>query len=983
MKFYIQYFTVHSLFRIFILGLIVSFSCAFAQTPNTGNITGIVIDSETGQPVIGANVMIEGTFRGAAADMEGKFNIQNVEPGSYTIIISSIAHARLIVTDVVVGAGQIATINGILIPAAIQTEEVVVEAKALRNTEASLLKSRQKSIAVSDAISAEEISRSGSGDAASAMTKVTGASVVGGKYVFIRGLGDRYSMTTLNGAELPSADPDKKSFQLDLIPSNMLDNINIIKSFTPDKAGTFTGGMVDVSLKTYPEELTFQINSSVGYNSIATGNENFILGNSGKNDWLGLDDGTRALPDILKNTTADMRVRRGMSVDEALWIDEISRSFNTSMVPVASEAPVNSSFGISQGNTVYLDQSRNQSVGYFGSISWGQNYSFIENGETGRYKLVGGFNDAEALVPNFVGMDTRGTREINWGSIANIAYRNARLGQIKFSYMRTQVSESEGRSLVGYRHTDRTAPGSTKEFSTNTVSWIERSLDTYQLDGKHLIPFLNNAELDWKISQSTNEQLEPDQRFFFNVRIPQSDSTIIYQFDSANSIPIARYYRELSEDNISTQINLSLPFMQWNRQQSRVTLGFASTNVDRSYNQRRFDYVTNTQLNDFSDGYTLDHEALFNAVGIIDSTTRPDRPDRWFRGGLYINEAIDSSFFFTGDLNTFAYYSMIDIPLFNRLRFIGGARYESTLMNSRTQKSSDEPGRLDDLDILPSVNLIYGLQDNMNVRAAYSRTIARPTFRELAPYENFEFVGDFIFRGNANLKRTLITNYDLRWEWFINPGEIVAISGFFKKFTNPIERKFIRIGGSGDDYKIGVENVSQGRLYGTELEIRKSFDFISDKLSDLKIVSNLTLVYSEVDLPQDDYELKLIAGDSSAAKTRPFPGQSPYLFNINLIYDKYSSNTSIGIYYNIFGDRLFITGRDGTPDVFERGYGSLDVKASQGVFHNFMISFTARNLLNPAQEYSYTLKNELVNKDFIYQSYKKGVSYSLSITYKL
>jgi len=982
MKFFKQMATVSMSIRLLTIILITAIA-VMAQSAGKGKIFGSVVDSETGQPIIGANVYLEDTSLGAASDLDGNFAIFNVPAESYTLVVSVVGYAETKINNVKILNNKITKLDISITPEILTTEVVVVEAKAVQNTEASLLKSRQKSIAVSDAISAEEISRSGSGDAASAMTKVTGASVVGGKYVFIRGLGDRYSMTTLNGAELPSADPDKKSFQLDLIPSNMLDNINTIKSFTPDKSGTFTGGIVDVSLKTYPEELTFQINSAVGYNSIATGNENFILGNSGKNDWLGLDDGTRELPEILKNTSADLRVRRGMSVEEALWIDEISRSFNTSMVPVASEAPVNSSFGISLGNTVYLNQSRKQSIGYFGSITWGQSYSFIENGEIGRYKLVGGFNDAEALVPNFVGSDTRGTREIHWGSIANIAYRNNRFGQVKFSYMHTQVSEAEGRSLVGYRHTDRTAPGSTREFSTNTVSWIERSLDTYQLDGEHLIPFLTNVALDWKISQSSNEQLEPDQRFFFNVQIPQKDSTIIYQFDSANSIPISRYYRDLSEDNFSTQINLSLPFRQWNRLQSKVKLGFASTNVDRSYNQRRFDYVATTQLNAFSDGYTLDHEALFNAVGIIDSTTQPDRPDRWFRGGLYINEAIDSSYFFTGDMQTIAYYSMIDIPLFNRLRFIGGARYESTLMNSRTQKSSDVPGRLDDQDILPSINLIYGIQDNMNFRAVYSRTIARPTFRELAPYENFEFVGDFIFRGNANLKRTLITNYDLRWEWFLNPGEIIAISGFYKKFTNPIERKFIRIGGSGDDYKIGIENVSEGRLYGTELEIRKSFDFISDKLSDLKIGSNLTLVDGVVDLPQDDYELKLIAGDSSASKTRPFPGQSPYLFNINLTYDQYSSHTSFGIYYNIFGDRLFITGRDGTPDVFERGYGSLDVKASQGVFNNFIISFTARNLLNPAQEYSYTLKNELVNKDFIYQSYKKGISYSLSITYNL
>jgi len=654
------------------------------------------------------------------------------------------------------------------------------------------------------------------------------------------------------------------------------------------------------------------------------------------------------------------------------------------MVPVSANAPVNSSFGISLGNTNYLGESNQQSIGYFASLTWGQSYSFIENGQTGRYKLVGQFNDAEALVPEFEGQDTKGTREVNWGSIANIAYKHADLGQIKFSYMHTQSAESEGRSLVGFRATDRTAPGSTKGFSTNTVSWIERTLDTYQLDGEHALPFLNNTILDWKLSKAENNQIEPDRRYFFNVFIPQPDSTTVFQFDAANGLPISRYFRDLTEDNISTQINLSIPFKQWSGAQSKLKFGFASTDVSREYNQRRFDYIgSSTQLNNFSDGYTIDYDSLFTNVGIVDSVSQPTRPDRWFRSGLYIDEAIDSSYFFTGDMQTMAYYAMVDMPLLSRLRFIGGARIEQTKMNSRTENSQDLPGKLDNSDVLPSVNLVYSLSDNMNLRAAFSKTIARPTFRELAPYENFEFVGDFRFKGNADLQRTLITNYDLRWEWFLNPGEIIGVSGFYKRFLNPIERKFLVAGASGDDYKIGVENVDVGRVYGLELEARKSLAFISEKLSDLKIGSNLSLVRAEVDIPKDDYELKLFAGDSSASKTRPFQGQSPYLFNINLMYDKYSSNTSIGIFYNIFGDRLFITGRYGTPDVFEKGYGSLDFKASQGLFGKFSLAFAAKNLLNPSQKFTYTLKNDLVNKEFIYQSYKKGITFSLSINYKI
>ncbi|MCB0284561.1 MAG: TonB-dependent receptor, partial [Calditrichaeota bacterium] len=806
-----------------------------------------------------------------------------------------------------------------------------------------------------------------------------------GKYVYIRGLGERYSATTLNGAELPSADPDKKSFQLDLIPSNMLDNINTIKTFTPDKPGTFTGGLVDVSLKSYPEQLTFQVNSSVGYNSITTGNDNFILSNTGGSDWLGFDDGTRDIPGSLKNTSGDVSVSRGMSVEEALQVDKIAKSFNNAMLPVSANAPLNSSFGISLGNSIFLDKDNQQSIGYFGSLTWGQNYSFIDNGTTGRYKLVGGFNDAEALVPEFTGKDTKGSREINWGSIANLAYKNATLGQFKFSYMHTQSAEATGRSLIGYRATDRTAPGSTKNFETSTVSWVERSLNTFQLDGEHQLGFLNGAVLDWKLANSTNKQLEPDQRYFFNVSIPQPDSSIIYQFDGANGLPISRYYRDLEEDNFSTQVNLGISFKQWTGLQSKFKIGFASTDVNRSYNQRRFDYVKQGtwSLNDYNTGSYLDTKSLFNAVGIYDSTN--SRVDRWFGdlsgGSFIVDEAIDSSYYFNGDMQTVAYYAMVDLPLVERLRFIGGARVEDTKMNSQTKNSLDEKGHLDNTDVLPSANLVYSLQENMNLRAAYSQTVARPTFRELAPYENFEFVGDFIFKGNANLKRTLITNYDVRWEWFLNPGEIIAISGFYKDFKNPIERKFIR--GSGDDYKISVENVDQGRVYGLEFEARKSLAFITESLSDFKIGTNLSLVNAEVDIPENDLLLKVQAGDSSASKTRSFPGQSPYIFNLNLTYDHYNSNTSVGFFYNVFGDRLAITGRDGTPDVFERGFSTLDFKASKGLTENVSLSFAAKNLLNPAQEFSYKLKNDLVNKEFIYQSYKRGISYSLSLSYKL
>jgi hypothetical protein len=252
------------------------FASSNITAQNNGKIVGKVIDGELGDGLYGVNVILEGTTIGAASDLEGRYIIEKVPVGKYNIKFSSIGFTTKIVTDVEVKEGQSPNIEITLMPESIQTDEVVITAKAVEDSEAGLLIKRQKSSSISDAISAEAISRAGSGNAADAVTKITGASVVGGKYVYVRGLGDRYSATQLNGAELPSADPDTKSFNLDLFPSNLLDNLVTIKSFTPDKPGSFSGGLVDVATKNYPENFTFNFSASSSYNSNASLNDNFV-----------------------------------------------------------------------------------------------------------------------------------------------------------------------------------------------------------------------------------------------------------------------------------------------------------------------------------------------------------------------------------------------------------------------------------------------------------------------------------------------------------------------------------------------------------------------------------------------------------------------------------------------------------------------------------------------------------------------------------
>ncbi len=657
--------------------VLISFTDSSSFAQDVGNVSGVVVDNEFGDGLIGANVFIQGSTRGAASDIHGAYLITDVPVGTYTVTFSMIGFQKQTISGVEIKSGETIKIDVVLGTETYETDEVIIAAKSLTNTEASLLTKRQKSTSVSDAISAEEISKSGSGDAASAMNKVTGASVVGGKYVYIRGLGERYSSTMLNGAELPSADPDKKSFQLDLIPGNMLDNINTIKTFTPDKPGSFTGGLVDVTLKSYPEKLSVNFNSSVGYNSIATGNSKFIMGNSGGSDYLGFDDGTRELPNTLNNGNIDIpRTSTVKTQEEALYLDGIAKSFNNVMAPVSANANVNSSFSLSVGNSMPLDEKNNNSIGYFGSFSWGQNYSMVDNGEIGRYKLVGSLNDVTGLEAEFKGNDTKGSMTVDWGAIANVAYKNSSIGELKFSYMRTQSANSIGRYMVGVRDRDRSTASSTTTFETRTISWTERALDNYQFEGEHAISSLGDLKLDWKASYAINQQDEPDQRYFFNIFKINDDGSKTYAFDGANSQPISRYFRDLEETNFSTQLNLSMPFGIWDNHQAKLKTGIFTSKVDRAYNQYRFDYETNRIS--YGD-YNGDIGALFSDVGIIDSLSSPDRPSRWF--GLTLdNQAIkDSTNYFRGDSEIFASYLMVDLPITNKLRFIGGARLETTL----------------------------------------------------------------------------------------------------------------------------------------------------------------------------------------------------------------------------------------------------------------------------------------------------------------
>jgi TonB-dependent receptor len=332
---------------------------------------------------------------------------------------------------------------------------------------------------------------------------------------------------------------------------------------------------------------------------------------------------------------------------------------------------------------------------------------------------------------------------------------------------------------------------------------------------------------------------------------------------------------------------------------------------------------------------------------------------------------------YKGDQTIRAYYAMIDFLMTSNFRFIGGARYETTKTTVISADEKQDVGFIDEKDWLPSINFVYGLSDRMNLRVAASKTLARPNFRELAPYSTQEFVNDFILRGNPLLKRTKINNFDFRWEWFTNPGEVLAVSAFYKEMHNPIEMAFAT-GTTQSNPIIEYKNVPKAIIKGLEFEFRLGLGTLTNSLNNFSLGSNLSLIDSKVDIAQS--ELNIAQGiDTTFKTTRNLQGQSPYILNIDLAYSNQEWGTTASLYYNIFGERLSVVSANITPDVFEQPLPQLNFIITQPLTQNLSLKFTAQNILNRDYKKVYRFNDQ----DYIFQSYRKGTTFSMRLNYEI
>ncbi|MEX0843923.1 MAG: TonB-dependent receptor, partial [Balneolaceae bacterium] len=901
------------------------------KAQSTGTITGTVVDAETGETLIGVNVVIEETFQGTSTDLDGQFQIRNIKPGTYTLIVSYVSFQRQIITGVEVEAGKTTKLDLAIRPETENLGDVLVTAEVVRNNEAGLLRERQKSLAFSDAISIETISKTGGSNAADALSKVTGASVVGGKYVYVRGLGDRYNNSQLNGVNLPSADPDKNATQFDLFPANLLSSIVTTKTFTPDQPGNFTGGNIDIRTKNYPDYFTLSLSSSVAFNIQSSFTNELLIGESSSTDMLGFDS-NRGIPDIVKE--ADFNIPKYSSVlrdpEGAAFLNEVTRSFGSEIIPEENDAFTTFSNGITFGN---YSQVFGNKLGYIFSLNYGQNVSHYQDAVSRSW--VATDPNANELATDYNFTDQKSDLSANWGLLTNVSYQLNNKNEVSFRYLSTQDGISTGRIQNG--PFIKNTQSENVIFETYVTKYVERNINSFQLSGKHALSSSNKIKVEWDVSTASTHQYEPNLRFFFHEysEISNPDTTFrnySINLGSSNATLPTRIFRNLDETNQQLNLDVEIPITLGLSRDMKFKAGGSYLTKERDFSEYKFDYnFGRLRYRDFNG----DINAFFaeENMGVIDTTN-----SGIFRFGHTISNASVPSNNYTGNQTITAGYSMIELPLLKRLTFVGGARIEATDMETISSDSTKSPGNISKVDILPSVNLIYNVLDNMNFRIAASQTLGRPTFREFAPFQAFDFAGGRVTAGNPNLERTLIQNYDFRWEWFMRPGEILAMSVFYKNFSNPIERVMV-----SNNFQETYQNVNDAQVYGVEMEARSRLDWISEKFRFFMVSANLALTESKVDVPQRELEF---AEGFDISTSRPFQGQSPYIFNVSAYYENPELGLNSSISFNRFGNRLQAVGIGGTPNIFEEGRNDLYLSLSKKFFDHLNVKASIDNLLN-------------------------------------
>ncbi|MEA2043735.1 MAG: TonB-dependent receptor [Bacteroidota bacterium] len=909
---------------------------SFAQD---GKINGTVIDAETGEEIIGARIIINGSdpLIGTVSDYTGSFSLSNISSQNAILECSFLSYETQKSQAIAVDAGGIHRVIFKLKQASEEIQEVLVTAKAITDTEGAMQNLQRKSGSLINGLSAQLISKMGDSDAASALKRVSGVSVSDGKYVYVRGLSDRYSKVTLNKAEIPGLDPNKNTVQMDIFPSNIIDNIVVHKTFTPNLPASFSGGYVDIVTKSFPDKFMLQFSASSGYNSKANLRSDFLLYEGGQYDFFGIDDGTRAVPEAAQNGIPALYTNNDK-------LDEITASFNKTMETKNIQSPLNQSYSFSVGNNVKLFK---RSLGFIFSGTYSNTFNYYNDGELAEYSLVNADGGRGIMTPSTVKTERAANQEVMLSGLVGLSYQYSENGKIGLNVMRNNSGLKSGRLQEGNKIEDDIY------VYGNMLGFQERSLSTAQLNGEQK---LGKYTIGWQSSYTISEQSEPDLRFFnydYNGRQFQISP-------NAYSAP-ARFFRDLSELNMDNKLNVSV-HTTFLGKTTDFDFGLAYIYKDRASDSKKFNLLSQQlDFNGSIDDYLSDENIGQNADAIY--------------GIYYQNDPLTDLYnSYKASEIVAAAYSMLDMEWSSKLRMVAGVRYEynqTTIENNVESYHHKYVSKVKTYptDLMPSVNFNYSLFERTNIRLALTRTLARPSFREIAPYAYYDFKEGWRVVGNPELERTLVNNIDARWEHFLKRGELVSFSLFYKNFINPIELVDDPRANNPEFHYINIDN---SNLYGFEIELRKRLDFVG--LNNFSLGGNYSLLKSEV-----KYVDNFGSEQAGISIRRPMYGQSPWVINSFLSYNNRELQLSSNLGFNMAGEKLAVVTKGDTPNIYTHPEAKLNVNISKGFGEHLSMKLSVSNILDSKISKTYNY----LGRDYNYQSYSLGRTFSVGLSYKI
>lgn len=934
-----------------------------------GTVAGVVRNAKQ-EPLAGVYVRAVGTDYVARTGVDGRYELK-LPPGAYTLRAELDLYKAVERTGVDVAEGKLGSADLELVPMAGVMETFEVSDDLNLEAEGALQEARKQKTSVNDGIDATEMGKSGGGKASSVAVRIVGATIVDGRYLFVRGLGHRYGNTLLDGARVPSPEPEIRTVPLDVIPSGALSAINVQKTFTPDVPGDFTGGSTQFVSRDAPDDPTVSIGVMVGANTVTTFQP--MLSNAGYTgyDFFALGNIPRRLPD---SYPADQKVGRGQGWSDA-EVEAQGKALDTrTRVQRGARAPANFGLKVLAGDSWSL----NDHGGKFGIVFAG---GYKNEHQTNREVInqFGRDSSGVGTASQRVQLNAlRTTYATSYNGLlklelhANPDHRWALTGL----YSREALDET--RDMYGV--VQEVDPANPLNYSRQR--YVMRSVAMTQLSGRHKLPRAANMSIDYFGSYSNARRDDPSLREMIFRYDQPTDS---YAIDASVGPTGSQLFLDLVDHNENAGLDLSVPFRQWRGLDAKVKFGAWVDARQREFRAPRYDFAyangvaipsgRDNPINDDTIGAGVNASNGGTRPFTIWDRTRPqDGYDAWSRN--------------------IAGYALLELPFVNWFKLAGGARLESNIIAITPidpfAASDADPfptSRLVDLDVLPSASMIFSPPmpergGDFNIRLTGTRTIARPEFRELAPFQFRDYVGGFSKQGWPGLQSSKIWNADLRFEWFPRTAEVVAISGFFKQFKDPIEEVIAASPNQPGASFVNAEGAING---GVELEFRKALDFLAPKsaararevLRDFSVGANFAYIYSRVQLgppchqpgqePFFDDSIPVEGCRSeyqvSTNRTRPLQGQSPWVVNAFIDYDNRDIGTNVRLMYNAFGPYIFQVSGFALPDVYQLPMHMIDVTAAQRLLaykrndwgdlrNELLVTLEVENLLNAQRHLS-------------------------------